>query len=445
MPQLISLKFSRREMPRLFSPGRLTDLQVEEFVVAPREGTEDIGFIAAIEYVSTEQLKLRREPYASVVRRASDSEKEGFFVRRAREEKAMALCKEKAQALNLPMKITTVRLDPAETRYIYQFTSEQRVDFRALVRELSALLKARIELWQIGVRDEAKLVDGFGMCGLKLCCSTWLPDFRPINLRMAKDQDINLPPHKLSGLCGRLLCCLSYEVDQYKEMGRQLLSKGATIELEGKKGVIVDRNVINQSYLVQFEEAGLTPVKHAEITGEAKVPEQMKRMAKTFEEPAEGLGGKRTRQTPTDAPTNGESSEPEKSAQAKDGGRSKRRKRGGRSRSGRDAASRERAPNNATAPRPESAENAEEGEKKKRRRRSRRTRSSGEGASSARNGAPEGTERRSSPPGGDGSPRPPRAESGEGEKKEGRTGRKRRRSRRSNRGSGGGQKDSDPS
>jgi len=196
----------------------------------------------------------------------------------------LALCKEKARELKLEIKISHVRIDPKDDRAVFQFTSEQRVDFRALVRELSALLKMRIDLWQIGVRDEAKFLDGFGVCGQQTCCSSWMTDFHPISIKMAKQQDINLPPSKLSGQCGRLLCCLSYEVDQYKEMAKDALPKGATITLEnGEQGVIFDRNLVARTYTISDRGGTLRTVKADEISGDkVKVPEQMKTTGKTF-------------------------------------------------------------------------------------------------------------------------------------------------------------------
>ncbi|MBX3729692.1 MAG: hypothetical protein KF858_10950 [Candidatus Sumerlaeia bacterium] len=418
MPQLVSLKFSEREMPKLFACGPLKDVQVQEFVVAPRDGEEDVAFVAAVEYVSTEQLKLRRTTYKPLVRRASEQEKESFFLRRAKEQKAMGLCKTKAREFGLPMKISTVRLDPSEGRYVFHFTSEQRVDFRQLVRELSALLKARIELWQIGVRDEARLIDGFGECGLRTCCSSWLTEFRPINLRMAKEQDINLPPNKLSGLCGRLLCCLSYEVDQYREMGKQLLAKGATIEAGGRKGVIMDRNIITQSYQVQFEDGATGVVKHEEI-GQAQIPEQMKQMARFFkgdeETPPPPAREGRTRDSDRGGRRVRPDAEPAAEADARPEGERRGKRRRGR---GGDRDKQETAPPPSRVEPVEGAagESAEEAEKKRRRRRRRGGKGRREDQPAGATAVPESGEFRTES----------EAPAGEGDKSGGRTKRRRR-------------------
>lgn len=282
MPQVVAIKFYEEMMPRRYHTGEVKDLKLQDFVVAYRDGGEDVGFVAAVEWVSSEQLRLRKDMLGDIARRATETEKEAYFVRKSQERKALTLCKTKAEAQKLPMKVSMVRIDPRTGKYIFHFTSEQRVDFRNLVKELSEELHGRIELWQIGVRDEAKAIDGFGVCGQQTCCSSWLPDFRPINIRMAKTQDINLPPAKLSGQCGRLLCCLSYEVDQYKEMSKGLLPKGATIKVEGRDGVIYDRNILRQTYEVHFQDGGNASVTAGDLT-EVRVPEQMKRMAEVFD------------------------------------------------------------------------------------------------------------------------------------------------------------------
>lgn len=282
MAQLVAATFSPQEMPRIFDPAGLANLRPEEFVVVPREPGEDVAFVTGFEYRSVQQLKLRREPYPRVLRRASEDEVEAWWERKGQERRAMVIAKEKARALKLDIKISRVRYDTVDRKATFHFTSDTRIDFRALVKELSAILRMRIELWQIGVRDEARLVDGFGVCGLQTCCSTWLKEFRPINIRMAKQQDIALPPSKLSGQCGRLLCCLSYEVDQYKAMAKEALPKGATITYEGRDFVIIDRNLIRGTYVVSDGAGTVRTVKGSELdeSTNARVPEQMKKQGR---------------------------------------------------------------------------------------------------------------------------------------------------------------------
>lgn len=282
MPLLIAARYSDLDMPELFDPGALEDLQPDEYVVVPRGDSEDVARVACREYRSSEHLALRRRGYPRILRRASPEEVEAWWERKLEERRAMVLAKEKAAELRLDIKVSRARVMMHERAVAFDFTSEQRIDFRALVKELSAALRMRIDLWQVGVRDEAKLLDGYGVCGLKTCCSTWLPDFRPINIRMAKDQDINLPPTKLSGQCGRLLCCLSYEVDQYREMNREALPKGSTVTLDGKQWTIIDRNLLAGTYQLMDEARTVRVAKLAELqAAEVRVPDQMKKMART--------------------------------------------------------------------------------------------------------------------------------------------------------------------
>jgi cell fate regulator YaaT (PSP1 superfamily) len=283
MALFVAAKFSPFEMPVIYDPGIFQDLKTEEFILVPRSGSEDIAFIAALEYKSVHQLKLRRDPFPKVMRRATTEEVEQWKVRKKVEKEALILAKEKSRALNLDIKISHTRIDYKENKTTFHFTSDQRVDFRALVKELSAILKMRIELWQIGVRDEARMLDGYGVCGQQTCCSGWITDFKPITIRMAKDQDINLPPTKLSGQCGRLLCCLSYEVDQYKLMNKEALPKGAKITWNDRPMMISDRNLVAGTYVLIEQTGAHHTVKHSDLikTDEPpEVPEQMKNFGK---------------------------------------------------------------------------------------------------------------------------------------------------------------------
>jgi cell fate regulator YaaT (PSP1 superfamily) len=148
-----------------------------------------------------------------VIRPASSEEIESRESREEREARDFSICQKKIAEHELPMKLVKCRDMEGEKRIIFYFTADGRVDFRALIKDLAKEFKTRIELRQIGVRDEAKILGGFGSCGRTLCCSTWLPHFSPVSIRMAKKQNLSLNPQKISGLCGRLLCCLAYEVD----------------------------------------------------------------------------------------------------------------------------------------------------------------------------------------------------------------------------------------
>ncbi len=269
-------------MPKFFMPGAVEDARPDEFVVVPgAEGDEEVAVVSGIEYRATEHLELRETPYPDAIRRAEPEEVEAWWEARTFERRAIVEAKERARSLNLPIKISMVRYHPAQKRILFHFTSENRVDFRTLAKDLAASLFLRVELWQIGIRDEARAIDGFGICGQQTCCSTFLKEFRPISVRLAREQEINLPPAKLTGQCGRFLCCLSYEVDQYREMARDALPKGATVRWRDKSGVVLDRNLVAKTYLVRDEGGTLGWIKASEfLTAAVEVPEQMKKFGR---------------------------------------------------------------------------------------------------------------------------------------------------------------------
>jgi cell fate regulator YaaT (PSP1 superfamily) len=174
-----------------------------------------------------------------------------------REREAYAFCKQRIHEHRLPMKLTRVELPLAgQGRMLFYFASEERVDFRDLVKDLAQRFHARIEMRQIGARDEAKAVGGIGSCGRELCCSTFLPAFVPISIKMAKDQGLPLNPTKVSGQCGRLKCCLVYEQDTYKEMRKTLPKMGKRVATPAGPGKVVELDVLRQRVRVWFDEGG---------------------------------------------------------------------------------------------------------------------------------------------------------------------------------------------
>jgi cell fate regulator YaaT (PSP1 superfamily) len=168
-----------------------------------------------------------------VVRKASEHDQTMFSQLQHEEKKAWTICEEKINARQLPMKLVDVEYTFDKQKIVFYFTAEDRVDFRDLVRELARDLKTRIELRHIQVRDQARIVGGIGICGRELCCSTWLGEFKPISMKMAKNQNLSLNPQKISGQCGRLLCCLSYENDLYVERRKQERQQQRLAEQQG--------------------------------------------------------------------------------------------------------------------------------------------------------------------------------------------------------------------
>ena len=183
--------------------------------------------------MSEEELVL---PLKTVIRKATDVDIENFNRNKQKEEEAMHICKEKVKEHQLPMRLIDVEYTFDMGKIIFYFTAEGRVDFRELVKDLAAIFKTRIELRQIGVRDEAKMLGGLGTCGRVLCCNCFLGEFAPVSIRMAKEQNLSLNPTKISGICGRLMCCLKYESDLY-ESGK---GNGENSNGEKPAGVKID-------------------------------------------------------------------------------------------------------------------------------------------------------------------------------------------------------------
>ena len=173
------------------------------------------------------------------------------------ERHAKKLCIEKIKGLNLAMNLSRVVHLPSQKKTIFYFTAEGRVDFRQLIKELVANLKHRIEMKQVGVRDEARAITGYGICGEALCCSTFLEEFTPVTIRMAKDQGLALNPSKISGVCGRLMCCLQYEHQIYKEMIKGMPKNGRTVLTPEGPGRVLKNDILGQTVLVRLEDESI--------------------------------------------------------------------------------------------------------------------------------------------------------------------------------------------
>lgn len=192
-----------------------------------------------------------------VIRRASETDFEYMHRLHSKHADALACCAEKVVAHNLPMKLIKSEYSFDGSRLTFYFIAEQRVDFRMLVRDLAHTFKTRIELRQVGPRDEARLLGGVGPCGRELCCATFLPSYAVVNIKMAKDQDLPLNPSKISGLCGRLLCCLSYEHQHYVTLRSQLPTRGTQVTTPDGRGEVVSINALQQMVTVRLTSSGM--------------------------------------------------------------------------------------------------------------------------------------------------------------------------------------------
>ena len=196
------------------------------------------------------------DPLRRIMRAAVDADERAKDKNAAREREAYLYCKQRIRDHRLGMKLVRVEYPLSAGKVLFFFASDERVDFRDLVKDLAAKLHARIEMRQIGARDEAKMVGGIGSCGRELCCSTWLPAFVPVSIKMAKDQGLVLNPSKVSGQCGRLKCCLVYEHDLYKEMRKTLPKVGKRVSTPAGNGKVVELDVLRQKVRVWFDEGG---------------------------------------------------------------------------------------------------------------------------------------------------------------------------------------------
>lgn len=184
------------------------------------------------------------KPLKSVIRAATKADLERVKENAEKEKKAFSVCEEKILKHKLDMKLVNVEYTFDGGKILFYFTADGRVDFRELVKDLASVFRTRIELRQIGVRDEAKMLGGFGICGRPFCCKTFLGDFQPVSIKMAKEQGLSLNPVKISGTCGRLMCCLKYEQDAYEHLLRHTPKVGALVETREGRGTVIENNLI---------------------------------------------------------------------------------------------------------------------------------------------------------------------------------------------------------
>lgn len=225
-----------------------------EHVVVEAERGQDMGKVSLVG--SLVRLKRGKGETRSIIRVALPEDLETLTKNKEKENSAFEVCRDKIKHYNLDMKLVDVELQFDGSKLTFYFTAAQRVDFRELVKELASIYRTRIELRQIGVRDEAKRISGCGICGRKQCCSAFLTEFEQITTQMAKNQQLALNPTKISGNCGRLLCCLRYEDEMYIDIFKAFPPVGSQITLDGKHGVLSYINIFHEKALVQFSESG---------------------------------------------------------------------------------------------------------------------------------------------------------------------------------------------
>ncbi|MEZ4771416.1 MAG: stage 0 sporulation family protein [Caldilineales bacterium] len=265
MPTVVGVSFRPVTKIYHFDPGALLDLESGEFVVVETSQGQEIGQIAwTARAMGQERVGSDLKP---VLRRATPVDLVERDKNRRREPEALATCRERAEAHRLPMKVVSAEYSYDGSRLVVSFTSEGRVDFRELVRDLARSLNARIEMKQIGVRDQAKVLDGVGKCGRQLCCSGWLREFNPVTIKMAKTQNLPLNPPEISGVCGRLLCCLSYEQEVYEDARKTLPKVGSTVKTPEGEGRVRRVHPLREAVTVKLADGSMQEFAVADLEG----------------------------------------------------------------------------------------------------------------------------------------------------------------------------------
>lgn len=252
-PKIVGLSFQPVGHISNFLAGEL-ELKRGDPVIVEAEGGQRFATVEIEPHEAA--LSVDLSALAPVLRRAGEAELATLAESREREQRARRLCLQGIQARNLPMKLVSVTIMLDARKALFYFIAETRVDFRALVRDLANSLHMRVEMQQLGARDETKAVGGLGPCGRELCCSSWLRDFDAVTVKMAREQGLALNPSRLAGMCGRLKCCLRYEYATYVELKRGLPASGKRVASVKGDGKVLRQNILKQTVLIQLDQDG---------------------------------------------------------------------------------------------------------------------------------------------------------------------------------------------
>ena len=256
MVEIISVRFQSGGKQYYFNPdGRQFQIG-DGVIVETSRGTEYGECVQANSMIDEIELTA---PLRPVIRVATEEDRQTVEANREKEKKAFSICQQKIAEHGLDMKLVKAEYSFDGSKVLFFFTSEGRVDFRALVKDLAGAIHARIELRQIGVRDEAKMLGGLGICGKPFCCSQFLDEFQPVSIKMAKTQNLSLNPTKISGTCGRLMCCLKYEQEAYEDLVKHAPKQESFVETPDGAGTVSSVNLLRQTVQVRLESAPETP------------------------------------------------------------------------------------------------------------------------------------------------------------------------------------------
>ena len=249
MPLVIGVRFKNAGKLYFFDPGNMWANVGDAVIVETSRGIEYAQVVMGVSEVPEEQIQF---PLKRIIRTATYADGMRQYELQQREEEAFQICKQKISEHELEMKLVAVEFTFDCKKLIAYFTANGRIDFRALVKDLASVFRIRIELRQIGVRDEAKMLGGLGPCGRPLCCAKFLDDFEPVSIKMAKEQNLSLNPTKISGICGRLMCCLKYEEEHYTNTRKMMPAIGKTVHTPDGEGVVNDINILKETIKVHL-------------------------------------------------------------------------------------------------------------------------------------------------------------------------------------------------
>ena len=258
MTEIISVKFKENGRAYSFDPAGIKAEQGEYVIVETQNGIE-IGTVSAANHEVAKDAIVK--PLKKVIRKATEKDMARREDNKKKEKEAFGICEELILAHKLDMKLVEVEYSFDANKIVFFFTSDGRVDFRELVKDLASRFHTRIELRQIGVRDEAKMLGGLGICGRPYCCKQFLSDFQPVSIKMAKEQGLSLNPTKISGSCGRLMCCLKYEQDAYEYLNSLTPSVGSTVKTPEGNAVVTEVNLITGYLTVRLSDSDSLPFK----------------------------------------------------------------------------------------------------------------------------------------------------------------------------------------
>ena len=253
MVNIVGIRFKPAGKIYYFDPVDIELKLGQDVIVETARGLEYGMIVIEPKSVPKEELVSELKP---IIRIANDKDKQQYSENKEKIKEAFAICEEKILKHELDMYLIDCEYTFDRNKLIFYFTAEGRIDFRELVKDLAAIFKTRIELRQIGVRDEAKILNSIGPCGRPLCCSTWIGEFMPVSIKMAKEQGLSLNPAKISGVCGRLFCCLKYEAQGYSDAIKRVPSPGSIVKdsFSDRKARVVDSNYLLETIKVEYED-----------------------------------------------------------------------------------------------------------------------------------------------------------------------------------------------